>query len=201
MQSIHDQMNTPKVSKQPSFDQEVLDLVTLADSGCPSKRHKAFLVKLVDLVFQRTGEVFGERYYRDLIMAAGSPRRPSTRTANTVVAAARERHGLSPGPTQATVKVLRGQYDGMAQLVARMEAAVDRLAGLVDRQLKISESLDRRQHLFADQSLIYQRQIDGIAEAVKSHAVVAREASRAAADIGLEASRAIRDLRQAIHRP
>lgn len=194
-------MSKVEPSRQQTFDQVVLDLVNLAESGSPSHRHKGFLVKLVDLVFEKTGSVFGERYYRDLIIAAGSPRRPSTRTTSTVVSAARERHGLAPGPTQATVKVLRGQYDGMAQLVARMEAAVERLAGLVDRQLQISESLDRRQHLFADQSLIYQRQIDEIEKAVKLHAGAAREASRAAADIGLEASRAIRDLRNAIHRP
>lgn len=194
-------MDEPSSPKPPAFDQSLLDLVHQAESGCAPHRHKAFLVKLVDLIYQKTSYVYGERFYRELIIAAGSSRRPSTRTASTVVASARERHGLAPGPTQATVKVLRGQYDGMSQLVARIESAVERLASLVDRQLQISESLDRRQHLFADQSLIYQRQIDGIAEAVKSHAVVARDASRAAADIGLEASRAIRDLRQAIHRP
>lgn len=176
------------------YTPELIALVAKAEIGSPVSPHKPFLVKLVRLTFEATGTVYAEKWYRKLLEVSSSKRRPSTRTVNAVVSAAKEANGMAAGPTQATVKTLKAKYEDMASLVARMEAAVDRLAKICDRQLQISESLDRRQQVFSDQAQTYQRQIDGLAEIVKTQAAASREASRAASEIGLQAARAIRDL-------
>lgn len=187
-------------SRDPS-PQQLHSLVHAAERASPPSPHRLFVLKLIQLSYESTGAVYSELWYRKLIASAGSKRRPSARTVNLAVVSFKESKGLAAGPTQVAVKELRSQYGGMADLVARIEKAVDRLASIADRQLQISQSLDRRQQLFADQSQTYQRQIDTLAEIVKSQSLAAREASKSASEIALQASRALRDIQTAVSRP
>lgn len=185
----------------PASPGDLSSLVHEAERTSPPTPHRHFVQKLVQLCHEKTGAVHSELWYRQLISASGSHRRPSTRTVNSVVAAFKESKGLAAGPTQVAVKELRAQYDGMVDLVSRIEKAVERLASIADRQLQISQSLDRRQQLFADQSQTYQRQIDTLADIVKSQSAAARDASKSASEIALQAARALRDIQLSLPRP
>lgn len=192
---------TMQPSGPAGFDPKLFELVRTADRLCPPSPHKHFVHKLLQLCYEETRAVQSESWYRNLIEKSGCLRRPSARTVSNAVAVLKESKGIAAGATQITVKELRAQYTGMVSLVARIEASVDRLASICDRQLQISQALDRRQQLFADQSQTYQRQIDGLAEIVKTQSAAAREASKAASEIGLQTARALRDIQSSLARP
>lgn len=184
--------------KDASFDGKLLAEVRELDRSSPAVPHRHFVRAVIRRVHELTGQIHAESWYRRLIQAAGSERRPSTRTVNTCVISIKDDLGEGVGTTQVVVRQLRRQFADLQAAVGRVEALVSKVAEVAARQAAISEAIDKRQMLFSDQAQVYQRQIDQLTKIVEENLKASREVTRNANDVALGSARLIRDLQGAL---
>lgn len=182
------------------LDAALLSLAIEVDKSSPPSPHRHFVRCLVEAVHASTGRVHAESWYRKLITASGSARRPSTRTVNSCVLSFKDQVGQTRGPTQIAVIEMRKQYGDLLDAVNRVERLVARVAEVAERQASISASIDKRQMMFTDHSQVYQRQIDQLAAIMKDNLNASREVTKGANEVTMSAARALRDLQTVLHR-
>ena len=186
---------------RPPYTRDLMDLVRRVHEASPPSPHRPFVVLLVREVRAVTRQFHAENWYRGLIVEAGLPRRPSSRTVTAVLTAAKDAAGEAIGPTTASIKELRRQMTAMTRTMGEIKGLVDKVVASTQRQEQIGDALAKRQLVFADQAQTYQRQIDQLTATVQTAlrqvgAEVDRM-SRAASDVTLDTHRVAATVKQA----
>jgi hypothetical protein len=194
-------MPTGARQARPAFTRDLTDIALRMHAASPPRPHTQFVRGLLREVRKATGSFHPERWYRELLVEAGLPRRPSARTFTLELIAAKDAAGEANGPTLASVKELRRQMTAIGREVAGIKDQVRDVAASVKRQEQIGDALGKRQLLFADQSQTYQRQIEQLTAMVQAalRKVVTEvdRVSKAASDVTLDSHRISATIQQA----
>ncbi len=183
------------------YTRDLADLARRVHAVSPPSPHRPFVVSLVREVRGVTKQFHAENWYRGLIVEAGLPRRPSSRTITAVLTAAKDAAGEAIGPTTASIKELRRQMTGMTRTMGDLKDLVAKVVTSTQRQEQIGDALAKRQLVFADQAQTYQRQIDQLTAtvqiALRQVGVEVDRMSRAASDVTLDTHRVSAAVQQA----